>query len=537
MSVAVSKIVNLLAADRSREVRLAALTVLGELGLRESAVATAVLTCLDDDDAEVRLRAIRAAGQLRLEQALPRLADRLKHGGEEAEAAAEAAAQMGVKGIDSLRSWMGKIVPGVRRYIASALARAAIRQQRRRDLDILVDKDPHIVEAAVAAMAQMIPHMTAKEQRFLAAALLQMGGGKRTRLAPHAEAGVMRLAGLLNDERIAPLLWGRVLPPHPPEARAAALQALGQWIKSPNKEERERLFQCAADTNFQVAAPALMILDRLPLDDKLVPGFISLLHASDVAARRLALTKVGHRDEKEVVDALVESMRHPDATFRNEVMEKLGGTRRGRKALVKQLLQTESLDEAWSIARFLLPHARKNAEEWFDELFTAAISAIEAGDRRAEPLLFLLRETQPGALRDRLDQRAQTLVKKQDFEKALLVYRVLARDPAIGFPIRLGLAMVGLKLSQKQLEEHARAQDPCLHHFALLAADHAADVLRQLEKTAWIRADELYYLGFHFADATGTLKNFAADVLRLLIKKFPKDKAAASAKSKLKTIR
>jgi HEAT repeat protein len=536
MTITVSRLVDLLKPHRTPEVRSAALTVVGELGLRDASVASAVLACLDDENPEVRLHAIEAVGRLRLEKGLPDLAERLKHGGQEAEAAAEAVAQLGAKGIALLHEMLGKIVPGVRKYIASALARSAIRQ-RTGDLSILIDKDPHVAESAGAAIASMIPKLSPKEREFLVVSLLQLAGPKRSKLLPHAEAGVMRLAGLLNDERVAPILWARVLPSHPPEARAAALQALGQWVKSPNKDERERLFECAADPDFQVAAPALIILDRLTFQDKLIPGFIGLLRAPDVAARRLAVKKVGSLDEKDVVDALVDSLHHPDAGFRREVMEKLGDTSRGRKALIQELLECESIDETWSLARFLVPLVRKNSEKWVEPVFSVAVSLLEAGDRRAEPLLFLLRETQPGLLRDRLDQRAQSLVKKKDFEKALVVYRALARDPAVGFAIRLALALVGLKLSPKQLDEHARSQDPCLHQFAQTASEDASIVLKELDKTTWLDADDLYYLGFHFADSTGPLREFAAEVLKLLVKKFPRAKFASAAKTKLKSIR
>jgi outer membrane protein assembly factor BamD (BamD/ComL family) len=184
-----------------------------------------------------------------------------------------------------------------------------------------------------------------------------------------------------------------------------------------------------------------------------------------------------------------------------------------------------------------VPLVRKNSEKWVEPVFSVAVSLLEAGDRRAEPLLFLLRETQPGLLRDRLDQRAQSLVKKKDFEKALVVYRALARDPAVGFAIRLALALVGLKLSPKQLDEHARSQDPCLHQFAQTASEDASIVLKELDKTTWLDADDLYYLGFHFADSTGPLREFAAEVLKLLVKKFPRAKFASAAKTKLKSIR
>ena len=55
-----------------------------------------------------------------------------------------------------------------------------------------------------------------------------------------------------------------------------------------------------------------------------------------------------------------------------------------------------------------------------------------------------------------------------------------------------------------------------------------------LEKAKWLEADDLYYLGFHFAEQPGRWQPFGGRVLQLLVKRSPKTKAAQAAKSKLK---
>src|SRR5262249_17493677 len=117
MDVPLRTILGLLDASGPAEVRRAALTVLGELGLRDAAAHEAVLAALTDDDGEVRLRAITAAGKLRLDKALPLLAERIKAGGEEAEQAAEVAARLGAKGSRALHELLPRVAPGLRRYI------------------------------------------------------------------------------------------------------------------------------------------------------------------------------------------------------------------------------------------------------------------------------------------------------------------------------------------------------------------------------------------------------------------------------------
>jgi len=73
--------------------------VLGEIGpTRDAAVAATLCDALGDPESAFRLRAIEAVGKLRVVQALPQLLERIKSGGEEAEASAQAAAPAGREG-------------------------------------------------------------------------------------------------------------------------------------------------------------------------------------------------------------------------------------------------------------------------------------------------------------------------------------------------------------------------------------------------------------------------------------------------------
>ena len=181
------------------------------------------------------------------------------------------------------------------------------------------------------------------------------------------------------------------------------------------------------------------------------------------------------------------------------------------------------------------PFAKGDPKTWGDELFATLCKYLEANDKRVDPVLFVLREAGPAELRDRLEAKAAGFKKKEEFERALLYYKAAARDPSSGFSIRLGLATVALKLSNKELESEARAHDAALHHFSDLVRQNEPATYKEVETTKWLGADELYYLGFHFIEHAGVMGDFGGKVLKLLLKRFPKNKLAASAKSKLKT--
>jgi hypothetical protein len=533
MQVPTTKILRLLNADQPPEVRGAAALVLAELGARDAEVSRALCEHLGDADAALRLQVIRAVGKLRVEPALPQLLERIKEGGAEAEQAALAAARLGARGTRGLQELMPKVAPGLRRYIAAALAGSGAGGADDTGLRVLLDSDPGVIEAAVRSLMGQIPTLPPAKVEALTEQLLHLAKDKKSPLSPHSQVAVVRLLGAVEDPRAADVLWDRVLPQHPSETRTAALQALGKWVTAPGKEELKRLFACATDRDFRVAAPALFILNRLPVQDRTVPEWLSLLQAPDLSVRQVAMEKVGDRDTKEVAAALMEQLGHPDRNLREGALARLAKLEHGRKALTAALLEAVSPDRAWQLARALAPLARGYPAQWREEVFGRAGKFLEAGDRRADALLFLLRETDPADLRDRLEAAALARRKKKAYPAALLYLRLLARDPALGFATRLELAACGLKVSGHDLAPEARAADPCLQQFSHLAQQDDAELFAQVEKIKWLEPEDLYYLGFHLAEQDSRQKKLAAKVLQLVVKRSPRSKTAQAAKSKL----
>lgn len=536
LDVTSKKILQLLRPHHPENVRCAAALVLGEVAARDPELADALGEALDDPSPNVRLQALEAVGKLRIEQVLPRILERVSQGGPEGEAAARAAARLGTRGTRALQELMPKVAPGLRRRIAAALATAGTAASETAALEALLDNDPGVVDSAASSLAAEIPRLSKAHRQALADRLIDLlGRNKKSPLPPASEMAVVRLLAALDDPRAEPLLWERTQPPHSPELRAAALQALGKQGGALGKEQLRRLFACAADPDFRVAAPALMILKTVPVLPRAVPDWLPLLDAPDVAVRRLAIEKIGGHDSAEVAAALLRQLNHPDQTLRSEALACLARLEQGRKALIEALLKAASVDEAWTLARAQTGLVRTYSPAQRKQLLTRACAYLEAGDRRADPLLFLLREADARELRDRLEERALALRKKKDYSTALTYLRLLARDPACSAAVRMELAGCGLKVSSHDLAAEARAADPCLDQFASLVHSHEAELLDFLKKAKWLDPEDLFYLGFHFAEKEKDRqeRNLGAEALRLVVKRSPRSKLAKDARAKL----
>jgi hypothetical protein len=339
---------------------------------------------------------------------------------------------------------------------------------------------------------------------------------------------------VLQDTRAIPLFWDRVQPPHPAEVRAAALQALGANADAKKKDHFKRLFECALDPDFRVAAPAMLILKTLPVTTAALPAWLSLLQAPDIAVRRLGMEKVGDHDRPEIAAALVEQLTHRDRGVRDEALARLGRLDQGRRAMAEALLEAESPDHAWLLARAQERFLRDYEPALRKRLLARACAYLEQGDRRADALLSVLRAADAAGLRDALEERALALRKKKKYEAALLFLRLLGRDPACGAPIRMELAACGLKLSARDLSAEARAADPCLNSFTNLVHSFPDELAEFLRKAKWLEPADLFYLGFHFAEKEKQEKQLGGQMLKLVIERAKKSKLGKDAKSKLR---
>lgn len=534
MDIPVKKLLKLLQPEREPGLRAATVMVVSELGVKDAELNAQLLLCLDDEDTAVRVAAIKAAGQLKLAKALPVLLERIKHGGEESIQSADAAAKLGTEGVKGLEKLLHQVAPGLRRYIASALTGAG-GAGAEAGLKVLLDKDPQIAAAAANAIIGRIPTMPSENREDLLTALLAVAKNK-SKVPPMAELPIIRIFASLNDPRAADAVWDRTQPPYTFEVRAAALQAAGGWLSNPTKEHWKKLFACGTETHFNVLAPALAILGKLPFNEKQSAEWLGLLHAPDLAARKLAMEKLGDRDTAEYAALLMEQLGHVDQSLRDAARAKLSKLEHGRAALVTALLKVDSNDELWQLARLVAPFAKGFAAKLRADVHKKAAKFLDANDHRSDPLFFLLKEGDAAMLRDELLEVAVAKRKKKDYEGAIKYLKLAARDPAAGVPIRLELGLCGLKVSPKEVAAESRAIDPCLRQFSHILEQDAAEVQGQVLKAKWLDAEDLFYLGFHFAEQHLREKEFGAAVLQQMVKANPKSKLAANAKNKLKTL-
>lgn len=527
-----TKLLHVISASDAKELRRAALKVLGSVGSRNGKVVKTLLGALKDADPDLRIAAIEALGLLQADEALKPLEDFVRQGGAELEAAVHAASLLGAKGARSMGKLMREISPSCRSRMAAVLAKSNTGNALVVTAGGLLDDDPRVIDATARSLAMEVPAYTPPQRHALAKFLIDSLGVKK--VPPRAEAALLRVLSALREARAEELFWARILPPHAADVRAAALQALGN--AEPRTDKRlQALLTCAADQDFPIVAAALMILKKAAVSAKNARPWIKLLEAPDVATRRFAVEKLQGIESAEVARAMLAQLRHPDRGLREETLKALCGYGAGRAVILDELLEAAEVDRVWFLARALASSAKEFSAAQRGKLFAQAAKYHDAEDRRAPALLFLLREMDHAWLRDQLEAKAQDLRKKKKYAAAIGYYRLLAQDPACSQETRFDLAATGLKESARDVSADNRNNDPALNQFARLLQDAAFDLAGHIGKAKWLDAADLFYLGFHFAEQNHRPRDFGKHVLELVVKRSAKSDLGKQAKRKLKS--
>jgi hypothetical protein len=536
-----TRLVQLIGAAESPELRQAAIRVAGSLGSGKDRVLVQVLLhALDDPAPELRCTAIASLGLLHVEEILPRLEAFVRQGGEELEPAVQAASLLGARGSRLMDRILHEATPSQRSRIAAVLAKSGTGKAVVVTAHALLDADSKVVAAAARSLAAEVPNFTPAQKHALAHSLLDSLEGK-DKLPVQTEAAMVRVLGTLHDARAEEIFWSRLAPSCPHDIRVAALQALGSAPAAPKPPGRfsdtrlHRLLTCTADGDFQIVASALMLLKDVPVPGKKFKPWLKLLEAPDVAARRFAVDKLRGLESKDWAQALLAQVDHPDRALREEVLAVLCSFTAGRDALLEKLLATPAVEECWSLARALAPNFRETSAAQRTLIFKEACAYQDQEDRRAAPLWFLLRELDVKWTKDSIEQRADALRRKKNYAAALAYYRLLGQDPACSEDIRFDLAATGLKTSAHDLSLEARQRDPSLIHFGRLLEDPAFDLIGHISKAKWLDPPDLFYLGFHFVEQNHRARDFGKEVLELLAKRSPRSELGKNAKRKLKS--
>lgn len=538
MSDILKKICQLLRPGQPAEKQCAAAMVLAELAPKDAGVVRALTGALATDNKLLRAYVLDALKAIRSRDTLGAILPLLSLEEETRVKAMEVVAAVGPAALPVLKKEWAKALPPMRANINAILVRMRKPEPFRILLDSLLGSEPDLVKETAAAVRREAPHMSGEEKKALSKVALKFCESAAVKKSKLIRANSIRILAALADPGSLKALFAGTTPENPPEVRRESLAGLAGFSTalSRNGEWAKKLLSYLGENDFpNVVSQTLAALANVSLPVREEQSLVAFLKSRHPAVREFAARRLKEVDSTHAADALIPFLSGSDPALKDHAAASLARIPSARPALLREFLESEDVERSQLLAQILKPHGPTLRKDALKKILDRALELMERGDKREVPYFYLLRHADPRFVHQALLAEGLRAKKLKKWGRAEAVLRPLEQNPLFDNDARFELALVALKNSSKDLGKEARSKDHALGIFRVLIADRSFPLLPRLKKEgALLDADDWYFVGFHFAEGSGLERLFAKEALGIVIKKFPKSKAAVPARNKLK---
>ncbi len=528
----IEKIIVLL-GDEAIEKQIAAAIVLGELRVKSPEAGAALARLLQSDVPLLQRHALDALARVGAKKSLPSIFAVLASSDPDVRrAAASAVASVGDEVVPLIRARMTQAIPEERRALDSILAELGGKDAFHTLVTGLASADGEAANAAALAMRQHIKAADGRKRRaYLTEIEKFLAQQTKAKGPPSAIAAALKILGYLEDESAIPTLLSYAKSAkEPPSVRQEAFIAMRFTLgrKTPAKVV-EALVDAAESPDRTLAQTALHTLGSLDLPEGLAPRLRKLVEHTDPERVRFVLDLLARQTGTDALGVLVDVVCTMDRRRAEMAAQLLAGKDAAAPLLAKALLATKDVDRAWILRNVLRPMASKIAPALRKQILETAVKKLGDAERGWEALLDVARDADAEGVAQALRALATKLRKAAVADKAVTVMRLLCRAEKATDDDRYALVSLELARSTRDTRPVARAADESLRMLVGLLG-RGYDVAKALRTDRGLGLDEIYYVGFHFAEEGHPL---GEELLEEVVKKGGRAKIARMAKNKL----
>ena len=538
MNPLIRKIVGLLKTGKPDQ-QMAAAVVLGEIRPKDREAVRLLGQSLQAGSRPVRLACIEALGKIGAPAGLPFLMPLLEiEDGDVRAKALEALSAFGSRAVPPVAKRLVDAPPTVRRALITVLAKIGGRDAVEALLALIQTAHPEASREASQALAAQAPSIPKSERSALRSRVEKILKAPPKKVQPATLSAGLTLLGTFGDAGSAPLILKLAGPGYPESVRREALLALGSALRGSTLSPKvlSGVFLLLTDRTSQaLTAAALEVLYRMDLPSGAAEPLMALLEARDPAVRRFSARKLGGVGGMKAARRLVSLLSDPDPSLRDAAADSLSRLPEAAPLLMEELGRQNDVHKAWAVAHILKAHAAKIAKPPLKALTRRGIDLILKEERVWEPFLHVVRHADPRMLYSALMAEALRLKKARRYEEAEAVLKPLLRTEQFDAEAKFELALASLKASANREDVSPRTPDSPLDLFRQLAKDATFPLLQRLRKERiHLESEDLYWLGFHLAEATGDEKELGAELLKMVVQMEGKSKIGRNARNKLR---
>jgi hypothetical protein len=518
--------------------RCAAAMVIAELRPKQDAVVKALGATLKDANQLLTRYVLEAFEVLGTKAVVPYVLPLLDAPDVETKLRAAAIiARSGGDNVASLRSQFEKANPQQKRVLVDILARIHNREAMQLILDVLFDPDFELVKEACQAVRRHIGDAEPKDRLALHRQVAKLMTSARVKKNDRALTSCLLLIGYIGAPDARKILLKYSTSRNLGYIRRNALIGLKglQYTGAAVNQIARQMFKYLGEADYpNVVQNSLDIIEKLPLGKAYDSQWRKLLRSKHPSVRAFAARKLAAADNAAGNRLMLSLLAHPDLQVSEIAAGALARHKGATKLLLAALARERKADATWRLAKILKPHSEAIDKKTLKKFAALAARALEAGDRRHEALLYLLRNSDTKLADDVFRQVGLKHKKRKKWAKAVECLRQIARSESFDNELRFELSLCNLKQSAHDLAPHLRAEDHALRGFQTLLQDKNFKLFDRLKKEKVLAAPDLHYAGFHFSEGTGEELKFGRKLLEYVAKRWPKTKEGKAAKNKLK---
>lgn len=521
------------------ELQCSAARVLGELGPSSGEVRACLAKHLSTQNLTLKHYLLSALERLPGREALPYLFPILKEGGKVQERAIGIIASCGPAAVAAGKKLFASADEELKKLLVRIFGALGTEEGCGFLVGCIPDAGPELRRNICLALREAMGKLSAGGRKLLLRKVDALLASPRAKASPEiSAAGVMLLGCAAEPSEIAKLL--RAAAPEQPHAvREQALIALGR-IDIPPARAREvvaALVPALKDGDYaNIARHALAVLQRTGLPGAAAARLEEQLRGAHSAVRSFVLSRMSAVGSKENIGRLLAHLGSGSFDERRAAQEALARIPAAAPQILAELDAARDYEAGMRLVSILRSLGAKPGAAEKARLFDRMEKLRASGDERSAVYAAALTVVDPAFLAAKTLGVVKRLKRAKAFAEADALFGALARHAPLTDELKFERAVVKLRRGLPDLASSQRDDDESLRLIAELARSASFPLLKRLKAEKSLGPEELYHVGFHFAEKLFAQRDFGVALLTHIVKKAPRSKIGLAAKRKLELV-
>ncbi len=533
--VALSKILALAERD-DIELQCSTIKVIGEIGVKNKKVTSLLLKKLSSSNPVIRKYALSAISKTPSIDYVEYLMDMIEKGDENVRTVEAILCSLGSRVFPLLKRRFTKSPDIVKKIYITCIASIKTVEARNFLLNAILNYPLDILKHICFSLRETVESLSAKEKRSFYIYIKKLIDKASLNKNYIALTSYMILIGYLRLPESKNVLLSFIKKNEREYfhvQRNALLSLSKVHLTGRHDDVANVMFSLVESGDVIIAKHAIQILNTITLSTKYSEKIKSIINSPYPEVRRFAVMFLGRKDSKDSIKQLVSYLGGQDNSVREAAVESLKTMPNSVGMLIKELENFEDIRQGLVIAYILKEHKKKLISDKCTALFAKMEKYFIKNNEKYKLFYNVLRIAVPEFLYKTTLRKVQVLKKRKKFKEAEMFIGLLNSGLLFTDEVKYESAIISLKNSSKDLSLMFRNGDNTLRLFVQLLKSSDIALLKRIKKETVLESDDLFYLGFHFSEKLFELKEFGTEILKYLIKKYPRSKFTVKAKKKI----